>query len=90
MIHALQTLVNAGDFRDNPQSSDWVGHAIAQAFQLSLAKASEKLQVQHIQKYMKESRYLEVKYRPNEKGRLTPFVVVGVWIADEDCEDDLF
>jgi hypothetical protein len=90
MILALQTLVDAGNFRDNPQSSDWVGHAIAQAFQLSLAKASEKLQVQHIQKYMKESRYLEVKYRPNEKGRLTPFVVVGVWIADEDCEDDLF
>ena len=90
MILALQKKVDAGNFRESSQSSDWVGHAIAQAFQLSLAKASEKLQVQHIQKYMKESRYLEVKYRPNEKGRLTPFVVVGVWIAGEDCEGDLF
>lgn len=74
-LYQVQLRVAAGQWRDNAQAKDWVGHAVAQVAGLSVDK--DKARIKAILKTWKRNCALKVESLPDKNGDERPFVVVG-------------
>lgn len=74
MIREIRELVGAGTFGENCQAKDWVGHAIADVWGLSVIE--NKSEIKAIQQQLRALRYLTIERR-QVNGKERPFAVVG-------------
>lgn len=82
-LQQVQLLVAAGEWRDNVQAKDWVGHAVAQATGLSAEQ--DKARIKFLLNTWKRNGSLAVDKRSDHKGELRPFVVVGRPVDASQC-----
>lgn len=74
-LYQVQQRVAAGQWRDNAQASDWVGHVVAQVAGLSADR--DKARIKAMLKEWKRNGALKVERQPDKHGDERPFVVVG-------------
>jgi hypothetical protein len=80
-IRGVQEAVEAGEWRENPQATNWVGHAIAEALELDLAEPSVKARVRELQRSWVKDGFLKLVRRKNAKREIKTFVEVGKKVA---------
>jgi hypothetical protein len=76
-IRGVQEAVEAGEWRENPQATNWVGHAIAEALELDLAEPSVKARVKELQRSWVKDGFLKLARRKNAKREIKTFIEVG-------------
>jgi hypothetical protein len=76
-LRAVQSIVARGRYRASPQAADWVGHAVAEALRLDLAKVNNKRKVTNLLKAWIASGALKKQVDKDDKGNDRPFIVVG-------------
>jgi hypothetical protein len=77
-LRKVQDVIAAGEWAENVQSSDWVGHAVAKALDLDVNVKRDKERIRSLLRTWTANRALRVERRLNEsKGRERPVVVVG-------------
>lgn len=77
-LYKAQLAIDAGDFGESIQASDWAGYAVADA--LGLDRENDKYRIKAMLKTWTENSALRVEKRPVPKGRERPFLVVGDWV----------
>jgi hypothetical protein len=77
---AVQKVVEAGEWRLDSRSPEWVGHAVAQALDLD-AETSRK-RISGLLKQWLANKALEVVEKEDETRRQRKFVVVGKWAIE--------
>jgi hypothetical protein len=88
-LFEIQRLVDAKAYRENDQSPEWVGHAIAKVLQLDVQNATDKRRVKDVQRDLIISDFLLVEERKHGS-KLVKFVVTGTRVVlDEDSGIDL-
>jgi len=74
-LHQVQMRIAGGQWRDNAQAKDWVGHVVAEIAGLSVDR--DKARIKAILKTWKHNGSLKVESLPDKNGDERPFVVVG-------------
>jgi hypothetical protein len=83
-IFEIQRLVDAKPCRENVQSADWVGHAIAQVLRLDLNSTTHKRRVKVVQKDLTVSKHLRTECRKDSASKSRSYVVTGTRITLDD------
>lgn len=81
-LRAVQKVVSDGQWRENHQAKNWVGHAVATAMRLDVNEPIHRRRILAMLKVWKETKMLVVVDARDEKGNLRPFVEVGEWASD--------
>jgi hypothetical protein len=76
-IRCVQEAIEADEWRENPQATNWVGHAIAEALELDLSEPSVKARVKELQRSWVKDGFLKLVRRKNAKREIKTFVEVG-------------
>lgn len=74
-LYEVQQRVKAGEWRENSQAKDWVGHAVAAVAGLSVD--DDKGRIKAIIKSWKNSGALATERRADKNGDERPYIVVG-------------
>ncbi len=77
-LYEVQLAVDAGDWGENVQANDWVGHAVAKALRLDANQDQHRIKA--LIKTWTANKAFLVEKRPTAKGRKKPYVVVGDWV----------
>ena len=81
-LRAVQSLVAAGKWRENPQAKDWVGRAVAKVLGLDADSKAHRAKISSILKiWIAAGMFVLVEGR-DEARRLRTFVEVGTWAND--------
>jgi hypothetical protein len=83
-IFEIQRLVDAKPYRENVQSADWVGHAIAQVLRLDLKNTAHKRRVMAAQEDLTVSKHLRTERRKDSASKFRSYVVTGTRITLDD------
>ena len=78
-LFAVQKQISEGTWRENSQSPEWVGKAVAQVLDLDLESAPLQNRVKSLLKTWIASGALKVVSRPDESRKERKFVEVGQW-----------
>jgi len=73
----VQALVAGGEWRESPQSPQWVGHAVAQVLRLNANDKAEKARIRSLIREWIANKALVVDRRQDSKREMRPFVIVG-------------
>lgn len=76
-LRALQERLRSGALRENKQSPQWVGHALAEIAGLTIGNDEHEARIKAALKTWIEDGLLAVEQRDNGKGSLSPFVICG-------------
>jgi hypothetical protein len=76
-VRAVREAVEAGEWRESSQATDWVGRPIADALELDLADPSVKAKVKGLQRLWLNEGVLKVVVRKDAKRQNKAFVQVG-------------
>jgi hypothetical protein len=76
-IYEIREIVRAGEYRKDPRSPEWIGHALADV--LKLDAEDDKLRIKDILKTWFSNGVLKTESRPDEKSRMREWVVPGNW-----------
>jgi hypothetical protein len=77
---AVQKVVEAGEWRADARSPEWVGYAVGQALDID-AETSRKRILGLLKDWIKNGA-LEVIEREAENRHMKKFVVVGKWVSE--------
>jgi hypothetical protein len=77
-LHKVQDVVGSGEWAENVQSRDWVGHAVAQALGLNADEAKDKSRIRSLLRTWVANGALKIdrQYDPLKR-RDRPIVIVG-------------
>lgn len=78
-LYTVQKAVSEGEWRENVQSNEWVGHPIASALMLDIDDKKDRSKVQRFLKAWLKEGALEVVEGEDKQRRPRKFVVVGKW-----------
>ena len=81
-LRAAQLAVSAGRWRENVQSGDWVGRAIASALNLDLDEPAQKEKVKRLLKIWISTGMFQVVTGLDDQRHKRSFVEVGEWATD--------
>jgi len=73
----VQSWVGKGPWRENSQSTDWVGHAVGQALGVDTSEKGGRAKVLSLLKTWIASGVLVVVERPDQNRKMRKFVEVG-------------
>lgn len=76
-LKKVQDKVSEGRWRKDPQSPQWVGHAVAEVLGLDPDSPKDKTKIKTLLKTWTANRMLKVVSEADEKGNQRPFVKVG-------------
>lgn len=79
-LYSVQKAVSEGEWRENVQSNEWVGHPIAAALMLNIDDKKDRAKVQRFLKAWLQEGALEVVEAEDKKRMTRKFVVVGKWV----------
>jgi hypothetical protein len=79
-LYSVQKAVSEGQWRENVQSNEWVGHPIAAALMLDIEDKRDRSKVQRLLKAWLKEGALEVVEQPDRRREMRKFVVVGKWV----------
>jgi hypothetical protein len=82
-LRSVQRAIDAGEWRKDPQSSNWAGHAVADVLELDLKRPAERKRVNRLLKEWLESGVLAIDEHKDAKRVMRPFIVVGRWADDQ-------
>jgi len=78
----VQKAVGAGNWRESPQASAWVGHPVAEALMLDAEDQRDKKRIIGMLKEWVRNGVLEVVEGEDAKRMKRKFVVVGNWVTE--------
>ncbi len=81
-LYELQQRILTGNFRENVQAADWIGHVVADI--TGLDASAEKGRIKTLIKGWKDSGAIRVETRADPKGNQRPFVAVGKAVSATD------
>jgi hypothetical protein len=76
-VQSVFDAINSGSWRDDVQSPEWVGKAVAKAMKLNLDERADKARAKSLIKIWKEKGSLVVVDGKDNKGRIKKFVEVA-------------
>lgn len=76
-LYAVQKAVSEGDWRENAQSNEWVGHPVASALMLDIDDEKDRKKVARLVKAWIKEGALDVVEKDDRQRRTRKFVVVG-------------
>lgn len=81
-LRQVQAVIAAGEWRENAQSTEWAGKAVAEVLGLDLDEPTEKARVKLLLKDWIKTGALKVEMRPDSKSNPRQFVAVGNSVDD--------
>jgi hypothetical protein len=78
-LFRVQSKIDGGQWRENPQASEWVGKPVADVLGLDLEQARNKAKVKGLLASWFKSGALDKVERPDENRKVKAFVQVGTW-----------
>ena len=73
-IEAIRAAMAGGQWRESPQATDWVGHAIGHILGFNSRDKAEAKKVQTAIRQLVKNEFLVIVSRDDGKGRMKPFV----------------
>ena len=81
-LRKVQVIVAAGSWRKDPQATEWVGKAVAQALDLDASDRASKTKISGLLKTWIGTGMLKVIEGRDEKSKPRPMIEVGTWATD--------
>ncbi|WP_188656617.1 AAA family ATPase [Sphingomonas metalli] len=79
-LYSVQKAISEGDWRENSQSKEWVGHPVAAALMLNPDDKKDRAKIVHFIKVWIAEGALEVVEKDDKKRMPRKHVVVGKWV----------
>lgn len=73
----VQQLVEAGQFRADPQAKEWAGHVVARVLDLDVGSKADKARIRQLLAGWLKEGALAVEERPDKKRDMRKWIVVG-------------
>lgn len=81
----VQQLIDEGDFRENAQSPEWAGIAVAQVLDLDVNDKADKSRIKQLLSGWLKEGALKVVEGPDKKRETRKWVRVGRWLENTDA-----
>ncbi|MBA4092063.1 MAG: hypothetical protein C0494_15935 [Sphingobium sp.] len=78
-LEQVKRVIDGGEWRENMQSSQWVGYAVAQVLGLDADNKSDRGRIKSILRQWIVNGALKVERRMDKNRQERPFVIVGRW-----------
>ncbi len=76
-LRRVQAIIADGEYRENQQANNWAGHAVAEVLGLDLSKKADRRRAASLLREWRENGCFTIERRPDAKGDVRPFLVVG-------------
>ncbi|HWV12585.1 MAG TPA: AAA family ATPase [Sphingobium sp.] len=78
-LERVKNVIDGGGWRENAQSAQWAGHAVAQVLGLDADNKADKGRIKSILRQWISNGALKVERRMDKTRQERPFIVVGRW-----------
>lgn len=78
-LERVKNVIDGGEWRENAQSAQWAGHAVAQVLGLDADNKADKGRIKSILRQWISNGALKVERRMDKTRQERPFIVVGRW-----------
>ncbi len=76
----IQRIIDAGEYRENPQAAYWAGKVVADILDLNVDKKSDKSRIRQLLAGWIDEGALKVEERADKKREIRKWIVVGRWL----------
>jgi len=78
-LEQVKQVIDGGEWRENMQSAQWAGHAVAQVLGLDADNKSDRGRIKSILRQWISNGALKIERRMDKTRQERPFIVVGRW-----------
>lgn len=78
-LEQVKRVIDGGEWRENMQSSQWAGHAVAQVLGLDADNKTDRGRIKSILRQWISNGALKIERRMDKTRQERPFIVVGRW-----------